>query len=211
MRLLARCSTAEMLWEWALAEWESARFGYLYPDRPDVVERLRSGAPYDRTNTLDRRIVSTTARARDPLLKDMLPARIPWRRAVLAPDELAQLRILNTPEFRRLTPDSPLLPDLAAAILAGRRDIRNLPLPRDYRKARESFDPSRTRGAPILLAQNAAGPFHILEGHHRLVTHLIRHSDGLTLAPEIAVILGLWPGLKSWSWFWDSDAPSQPL
>ncbi len=46
MQVIGDSTTAEMLWEWALAEWNSSRVGGWYPDQPEIVARLSSGAPY---------------------------------------------------------------------------------------------------------------------------------------------------------------------
>lgn len=216
MRLTGPCSTAEMLWEWALAEWDSSRVGRWYPDLPEARARLRSGAPYDHGDLFDQRIASTVADVRAALLKEVLPARVSWRRAALPFDELGDLRILNEREIRRLSP-SPLLRDLAAALEADRAETRDVPLARAYRELDGSFDAALIRGAPILLAAREQGPFHIVEGHRRLASLHARHADGrlkrheIPAGDEIAVILGIWPGLKSWSWYWDvADAPLSP-
>lgn len=211
VRVVGACSTAEMLWDWALAEWESSRFGRFYPDRPDVIARLRSGAPYDHSQLFDQRIATTVAGVHAPLLKDVLPARVPWQRVALRPDELAELRILNMREFQMLSPHSPLLRDLTAALEADGEKTRNLPLPRAYREVAASFDPALMRGAPILLAMTPEGPFHVLEGHRRLTTLHARHCAGRLDVAEIAAILGLWPGLKDWPGYRDWGSGSQPL
>lgn len=211
MRVTGPCTTAEMLWDWALAEWESSRFGSWYPNAPEAVERLRSGAPYDHAQIFDQRIASTVATVHNLLLKDVLPARLRWRRVLLAPDELAPLRILNLPEFRTLLPHSAVLGDMVALLESNPAPLRDIPLLRAYHEVRDSFDPALIRGAPILLAEHEEGPFHIMEGHRRLASTLAQFSDGRRTPHEVAAILGIWPGLKAWPYYHDVDAPFRPV
>lgn len=210
MRVIGGCSTAEMLWEWALAEWESSRFGHWYPDLPEVIARLRSGAPYDHAQIFDQRIATTVAHIHDPLLNQVLPARLAWRRVALEPGELGGLRTLNIDEFRPLQPDSPLLADLVAALERDPEEHRAIPLLRAYREVKESFDPAQIQGAPIILGESMAGPFHIMEGHRRLASLLARFTDGRLPPQEVEVILGIWPQLKTWRWYHDVGAAYQP-
>lgn len=211
MRLIAEITPAEVLWQWALAEWDSTRFRDWYPDVPGAAERLRTGLPYDRTQDVDQRIIRAVAYARGSLLADVPPESVAWWRGALETHELAALRTLALPEFRTLAPDSALLSGMSAALENGHDARADIPFLEPYREMRAMFDPARIRGMPILLAERAAGPFHLLEGYRRMTLLHARFSAGTFPEQEIAVVVGIWPRLKGWRLYHDVDAPYQAL
>lgn len=186
----------DLLWEWARAEWRSPRFAAWYPQEPEILARLESGAEFA-GGELDWRILDGVTRARGLLLDGLDLAGLDVHRALLAPAEIAGLGLFRDPGFRRLCPTATCLGDLADSLAADLPEHREVPLAAAYHALGASFDPARMRGRPILLAADSAGPFLLLEGYCRLLRLLATHRAGAAV-PEIPVILGLWPELPGW-------------
>ena len=119
-----------------------------------------------------------------------------WFEGELPVEELGAVQVIKLDAFTKIAP-SRRLSDLVMSVDAG------VVPPNDtfgvgYPILRHSFDPTKTRGRPIVVAEREVGPYLEVEGLTRLAVQQSLAMAGRPAQPLIPLILGITPRLSSW-------------
>jgi len=197
MKSITKRSEGDMLWQWARAEAESARFRakYGFPER--IAKILKDERRADLGKGEREQIEKSVRAVRLPILEGLMRKGVEWYEGVLDFEELSTLRVMNWPALVHLSP-SRTLRELAETL------DRGVPAPRDqdfaasYRNLRPIFRLADLRGMPIVVAESVDGPYTIMEGYCRLSALMSKYLAKEVERGEITVMLGVSPRLRAW-------------
>ncbi len=200
MEIVRPATRDEIILDVAYAEVASARWFGAYAlhlgDRAKTLAHL----PLADWNASDRDAARSVAAAlREPVLGPILATHSQLFLASVRSGELAQVRLMNLPQFQRFAPTG-MLSEFVKNLDAGK------PMPDDgfansFRAVRPTFDPARMRGRPILVAEKREGPFIEAEGLTRMSCLLSMEAAGAAVPESIQVFLGISPDLGRWPFF----------
>lgn len=179
----------DVLWEWAVAESQSSRYGLFFEGLPgDIRDVLRGGRREDLAPGDVEVVLDILKLFRGELLQGpIIDPAARWTSTTLSTADLAGLRLMAFPAFKRYCP-SLRLGDFAAALEAGRPmgEISTA-----YAALRREFRPEARRGRPIAVRRDVDAPPILLEG-------LVRSCVLLGRGEGVDVLLGTCPGLDGW-------------
>ncbi len=187
----------EILLAFAQSEMYSRRWaqGLASHFEESIAERVRY-SPREDWSEGDRQAVLDAVRAfRPPLLEPLLHLGVTWSSATLAPGELADLRVVATPELRSLGPDG-RLGTLVSSLEKG-RDTPDAEFSGGYRRMKNAYAAGRMHGRPCLVAKVPEGPYTIFEGIARLAVLRYRAESLKPIPDPLPVYLGVRIGSTS--------------
>ena len=188
----------EILLAYAQSEMYSRRWsqGLATHLEESAAERVRYTPKEDWTDG-DRKAVLDAVRAyHPPQLEPLLLLGVAWSSATLAQGELAELRVVSTPEFRGLAADGHLS-TLVASLEKG-LDTPDAEFSGGYRRMKNAYAAGRMHGRPCLVAKFPQGPYTVFEGLSRLAVLLYRAGSLKPIPDPLSVYLGLTPRLDEW-------------
>jgi hypothetical protein len=197
----SKASERDLFWEFARAESDSARYAsYL---APNLTPKLIAALAADNRSSLsegDWGILRQAVWAlRWPLLSELLDLGVTWSYGPFETKELGNVRFIRMTAFIYVAP-SRTLSELALA-----HQVGNSPQGEDFGeklgKILRSFDPQRMRGAPVLLTENGAPPYLLIEGLSRTTALTIRFQKGENIPQRIRVLFGVCPKLRTWKFY----------
>ncbi len=139
-------------------------------------------------------------RLRADYLDPLLDGTTAWRYGEFPLADLAGVRIPNlTISLLPLAP-SRRLGEYAAALDAG-RETPGLPNLSVYREMRGGFEPSRSRGCPVLISERVEGPYVVAEGLTRATVLVSWQREGRVVPPSLRVLVGTSARAREWKWW----------
>ncbi|HEX3786373.1 MAG TPA: hypothetical protein VHW44_00805 [Pseudonocardiaceae bacterium] len=196
MRVLGVSSADEMIACFLGGELTSERFG------GDIRSQLMAGGHAERLltqpdladaeeNTARRAVLaSTRGYGEDRELFENFPGRVSWIKAVLAADELAEVRYLDYSYWTELSGGSRRPADAAARIRAG---LRAFDQSNDgFTKAAQAVI-GGARFPPLILVGEQPDQLVCLEGHLRLTAYALAGFP-----TEIECLIGTAPTMSRW-------------
>jgi len=195
----AGCSEEFVVWNFVVAELESARWGPRLRPRlePSLLDRVRSGDFGTLSSEELRSLKTALLGHRGRFAELLLRPRTTWTVGRLRFDCLPKLRVIGEPDFVDRAP-SRLLGEFAEATARGEPPIRDFD--EGFARLRSVFRIDRIRGLPIMVAEKEVGPYTIAEGLTRICCLQLAGKSGVSRPESIAVILGVDPGLSRWPW-----------
>lgn len=203
---LTKASERDLYWEWVRAEVDIPAGSPRYPDRlgHGLDERrlsLLAGGEREELAEQDwEALRAAFRRLRGDFLDPLLGPGTQWFYGNLPVAELRDVRIPNlTISFVPIAP-SRRLEEFVAALDSGKK-TPNLDFLEVYRSMRQIFEPGRTRGCPVLIAERREGPYVLAEGLTRACVLVSRLSHGETVPAPVRVLLGVSSEARAWPWF----------
>jgi hypothetical protein len=194
---LTPASEDDFFWEFARAESDSPRFGPSYERALGgaLLARLASDDQGGLTETDRASIRSAVLGVRGGYVSSLVGLGVRWYRGHLPIQELLNVRVLRLPAFTNLAPSRRL------SEFVDMLDSGNLTQGDDfganYARVRPRFDPKRSRGLPVVVADNVLGPYLEIEGLTRmavLVSRFMREKVPL----RVPMMLGVCTRLTEW-------------
>jgi hypothetical protein len=193
---LSPISDIEMLQDWAIAELGNHRFDF-YKSIPKTLVAKLTAQDFDEISFDEwQGMINMIAQCRSPLLAGLLQLRTSWYRKSLPYGELANLSIIDWPDFVELAP-SKILGDLATAIDHGMRPRGDFNLGDRVQKLSANFKLSKMAGSPIFVTKGPDYPLALVEGFTRCCALVVKHR--LQPMPgEFPIIVGINRNLDRW-------------
>lgn len=195
-----------MYWEWVRAEVDIPVVSPRYSDRlgHGLDERRLSLLADGEREELGEQDWETLRagyrRLRGDFLDPLLGSGTQWFYGELPLSKLREVRIPNLAiSFVPIAP-SRRLDEFVAALDSG-KETPNLTNHLIYGYMRPIFDPSRSRGCPVLIAEHREGPYVLAEGLTRTCVLLSRAMHCERAPSTIRVFLGVSPRAREWPWF----------
>jgi hypothetical protein len=191
----------DLFWEFARAETASERFAHTLRPKLDtpIVQALDAD---DRTRLSDfewDKLALGVLSLRAPLTLGPLLLGTMWRYDSVPPQELASVRFVHMADFESVAP-SRTIKELAERVRAGAKfphrdegDFGEMVLRRAH-----DFDPAKLRGALILLSEDGAPPYLLIEGLTRATALTVRTQLGEPAPPTIRALIGTCARLSDW-------------
>ncbi len=198
----------EVLLAFAQSEMFSRRWaqGLASHLKEGVAEQVRY-TPLAEWSEEERASVLEAVRAyRPPLLEPLLRVGATWSSGSLASTELPELRLVVTPEFRKLAPDGRLA-TLVQALEKG-LDTPDAEFSGSFRRTKNAYAPAKMHGRPCLAAGVPEGPYTIVEGLGRLCVLLSRVQALKPVPDPLAVYLGVTDRLEQGDLWAPTPQPS---
>ncbi len=203
---LGGASERDLYWEWVRAEVDVPAGSARYLDRlgHGLDERrlsvLAGGAREQLSEPDWEALQAAFRRLRGDFLDPLLGPGTAWFYGDLPIAELREVRIPNlTISFVPIAP-SRRLEEFVRALDAG-KETPDLPNHLVYRQMRPIFDPARARGCPVLIAEQAQGPYVLAEGLTRTCVLLSRYLSGEPVPESLPVLVGVSPRARDWPWW----------
>ena len=197
MKILSDANEIDVVWEWGRAEIESARFGEGYALlSPRIRAALRVGDRDDLAPEDLEQVRKVVRFLRAPVLEDLFRLGTTWKRAGITISEVGPLRVVNWPPLASVDPSRTI--EGIARFLDRGGEPPDHAFGQGYRALRPVFSMFKMQGRPLLLAENEAGPYSVLEGYTRCAViasaYLARElADG-----PLEVIVGICPQVRDW-------------
>ncbi len=176
MRVLSETSEEEMVASFLRGELSSERFGSAIRDQLTAIgqtEELltRPDLADPRANAARANVLAATRGYREGReLFEFFPVSVPWRRALLAPEELSRVRYIEYSYWNEISGGSRLPSDAARRIRAG---VEAFGVPNDRFLAVASAIAGGERFPPLILAGVQLGGLVCLEGNLRLTGYAL--------------------------------------
>jgi hypothetical protein len=201
VRSLRAVSADAIFGQLALAELSSPLMLAYYDGEIGAARAARlRGSPYEEWSPVDRAAVEDAARKmRGGYLGPIMALEPDWYVGLLEVSELPKVRLIRLAAFSAIAPNR-LLDQFVAALDAG-RDTPDDGFGAKYRLLRPSFDPSRMRGLPILVAEVEEGPYTEVEGLTRMSCLLSKKTNGEAVPDSISAILGVSARIREWNFY----------
>jgi hypothetical protein len=204
---LVPASEADLYWEWMRAEVDqppgSPRAAYRAAQAGLETRVLDHLARNDRTGLSEEdwvRIRRGFHGIRGTYLDPLLSPSTRWSNGTLPVAELGSVGIINaTISFVPLA-HSRRIDEFVAALEAGRK-TPNLDFFEVYRSMRQVFDPARSRGCLVLIAERTEGPYVLAEGLTRACVLVSRLARQEPVPTSVKVLLGVSSEARTWPWF----------
>jgi len=201
MMNLVPCSQRELFWNFASADMHSPRYGQAYEDLlpTKLTMHLRRGERDALSEQEWGNLEAVVLAARGSVLGPLLRSGTGWYVGNLSLEELQRIRVMKHLPFVAIAPTRELS-DFVAAL-----DKGILPpgdsFGENYRRMRPSFELSRMHGYPIVVAEQADGPYTALEGLTRMAILTSQYLGGEIPASRIPMMLGLCDRLREWPFY----------
>lgn len=175
-----RINEADMLLDWGRAEADSYIRRSECPLPPDIEARAVSGVELSEPERL--LVIARITVVRSWMLGGLISVGLDWYTADLPAAELANVRVIDITDF------------------SGWKTIGELAehRPNIYKP---SFDQTKMRGHPIVVAPSQTGPVLLIEGTTRSCELLRLHKLGKLRGDAIRVIAGVGAPVPMW-WRW---------
>jgi hypothetical protein len=200
MRELGSLGEEEMVAAFLQSELASSRFGSqiaaLLQQDGRTTDIIQHPNVDDAEQNRYRRYVLDAYRGFDARtgLFDGFPRDVRWKRVLLTPEELRQVRYINYTYWIELSCGTRRPADAAARIAAGSAafGVSNAPV----WAVADALERGEPVPSPILVGSGQEGDVVILEGHVRLTAYFLRPQ---TIPPAMEAIVGVSPALCHWA------------
>lgn len=191
MRALRRASIKDLLWNFAVAEFESAPTKQRH-SVPEISHSLLARVLRSERSTFTQadwlELLDAVWSTRADIVGPASAQIQDWYVAELDEGDWTEIRVLNLQIF------APLTPPLRLSEFAKSLDSGVYPStwdPEMYSMRRAAFDLSRMHGLPILVCEQLCGPYSIIEGTCRLSILESKRTSGELLHPTLEVLVGV--------------------
>jgi len=196
------CPDQEFLWNFAYSENDSeSRHGDRWRTAlgPRLSGLIQAGERSSLTRDDWSRVGIAMEAARGAYIAALIRLRPRWHVGILPTSGLGAIRLIRLEAFRSVSPRL-RLDEFVRGLDAGKNTLDDQFSLR-YRRLRPKFDPSRSRGIPMLVAAHLPGPFTEIDGLTRMCIIFSRLTQGESAPADIRVLLGLSQRITEWPFY----------